>query len=99
MFVGDQFCCFKHRGRQPNQRTPTCSLLWRVIRSTLISLQIDVEGAAPSQLGRCLLGRSLRWHAPLVHSSTRQRMQIRNALRSRSNDPLRHLRFSGGRSV
>ena len=43
--------------------------------------------------------RSRRWLAPLVHRSTHQYMQVCDALRGRSDDPLRHLRFSGGSSV
>jgi hypothetical protein len=42
---------------------------------------------------------SRSWLAPLVHRSTHQHMQVCNALRGRSDDPLRHLRFSGGSSV
>jgi hypothetical protein len=39
--------------------------------------------------------QSRRWFASLVYSNARQRIQVRDAFRSRSDNPLCHLRFGG----
>ena len=54
----------------------------------------DTPGDEPGDAGP-----SRRWLAPLIYSCTRQCTQVRDALRSRSDDPLHHLRFGGWRSV
>ena len=55
----------------------------------------------PSFVG--LSGELVYWsrssHTPLVHRSIHQHMQVRDAFRGCSDDPLRHLRFRGGRAV
>jgi hypothetical protein len=40
--------------------------------------------------------RSRRWFSSLVYSDARQRIQVRDAFRSRSDNPLCHLRFGSG---
>jgi deoxycytidine triphosphate deaminase len=45
------------------------------------------------------VGFLLRWHASLVHRSAHQRVQVRDTLRSRFDNPLRHLRFGSGCAV